>query len=134
MTVDLVVYGDGEAALRSVLLQRLPALGLAGVPVVTQKPANRPPRMVYLFRSGGPAETLVTEQGIYTVEAYAPTEQDAIELLMGVRAIILSLTGHLFGAEEFGGPANLPDPETYAVRYTATFNVRARPARVVRTI
>jgi hypothetical protein len=115
------VFTDVEMAVTDVLV---PALD--PVRVCTRIPSPRPAEFVRLFRTGGPAETRVTEAALITVEAWADLESRAVTLLNLARAVLRDLDGQLFGVSEYGGPANLPDPTTSQVRYTASFVVRAR--------
>lgn len=94
----------------------------------TRIPADRPAEFFHCFRTGGPAETPVTEAALITLEAWAATEARAVHLLNRGRAILRAQAGVLFGVTEYGGPTNLPDPTTSQVRYTASFVVRARAA------
>jgi hypothetical protein len=115
------MFIDVEAAVIDALT---PALD--PVQVCTRIPTARPAELVRLFRTGGPRETRVTEAALITVEAWADLQPRALHLLNLARDVLGDLDGALFGVSEYGGPANLPDPTTSQVRYTASFVVRAR--------
>lgn len=97
-------------------------------PAGTKTPNPRPTWFVRVMRSGGPRETLISENAWVILEAWAGTEQDAIDLLNRARAVLAAQDGPLFGYGESGGPTNLPDPRTDQIRYTALVTVRARGA------
>lgn len=129
---ELILFGDIEAAAVAALEAGLavPRSGVAAwtrsVPVGTRVPEGRPTRFLRLFRAGGPSETLISENALIVLEAWAELEGDAVLLLNLGRAILFNQDGYLFGVTEVGGPANLPDPTTSQTRYTMTLGVRAR--------
>jgi hypothetical protein len=92
----------------------------------TKVPNPRPAAFGRVLRTGGPMETLVSENAQITLEGWAGTEAVALDILNLARAIAFDFDGTLFGVTEIGGPANLPDPTTSQCRYTATLGVRAR--------
>lgn len=102
---------------------RTPTLG---VPVGTAVPSARPPEFVRVLRTGGLKESVISEAAQITVEAWAQTEARASDLLSTARAILNAADSTLFGVHEFSGPINLPDPTTAQIRFTMTFQIRAR--------
>jgi len=121
-----IVSVDCEAAVRDALLASLPLLG-EDVKVCVRIPATRPAEFLHILLAGGPRETLVTDAFRVIVEAWAQDEPRAAELLNRARAILFAQQGPtLFGVVEYAGPANLPDPTSDQVRYTASMTVRAR--------
>lgn len=102
---------------------RTPTLG---VPVGTAVPSTRPPEFVRVLRTGGLKESVISEAAQITVEAWAQTEARASDLLSTARAILNAADATLFGVHEFSGPINLPDPTTAQIRFTMTFQIRAR--------
>lgn len=123
MADELLVFPDVEALLISALddgfATRMPSVRWGS----KKQSATRFGRVI---RTGGPRETLVTENAMFVLEGWAASEADAIAILNLGRAIVFSLEGTLYGASESAGPANLPDPTTDQIRYTATLTVRAR--------
>jgi len=103
---------------------------LTGLYVGTTVPATRPSEFFRVLRTGGPKETLKSEAAQITVEAWAGTEARASDLLSTARAILNAADAQLFGVREFSGPANLPDPTTAQIRFTMSFQIRARGTAV----
>lgn len=103
---------------------------LAGILVGTKVPTNRPPEFIRVLRTGGIKESLISEAAQITIEAWAQDETRASDLLNTARAILNAADGQLFGVREFGGPANLPDPTTAQIRFTMSFQIRARGTAV----
>lgn len=99
---------------------------LAALYIGTTVPPTRPAEFIRVLRTGGPRETLRSEAAQITVEAWAQTEARASDLLSMARAILNASDAQLFGVREFSGPANLPDPTTAQVRFTMSFQIRAR--------
>lgn len=122
---DLVIFPDVEAlavaALNAVFSTRMPT-----VQWFTRIPKDRPEKFGRVLRTGGPKESLISENATVVLEGYAATEGVAIDILNLGRAVVFALDGQLFGATEIAGPANLPDPQTSQIRYTATLGIRAR--------
>ena len=118
---ESVLFPDVELELCNLL--RNPLIGL---PVGNKIPTTRPDEFLRVLRTGGIKETLLTEAAQITVEAWAQTELRASQILNQARAIINRSEGALFGARELSGPANLPDPLSAHIRYTMSFQIRAR--------
>lgn len=89
-------------------------------------PTGRPAEFIRVLRTGGPKETLVSEAAQITVEAWAQTEARASLLLSQCRALLNAADETIYGVREFSGPANLPDPLSANIRYTMSFQIRAR--------
>ena len=103
---------------------------LTGLYVGTNVPPTRPAEFFRVLRTGGAKETLRSEAAQITVEAWAQTEARASDLLSTARAILNAADAQLFGVREFSGPANLPDPTTAQIRFTMSFQIRARGTAV----
>ncbi|MDN4645360.1 hypothetical protein [Arthrobacter sp. PsM3] len=103
---------------------------LTGIPIGTKVPPTRPPEFIRVLRTGGTKETVRSEAAQITIEAWAQDEARAADLLSTARAILNAADGQLFGVREFGGPANLPDPTTAQIRFTMSFQIRARGTAV----
>lgn len=89
-------------------------------------PTKRPNEFVRVLRTGGPKETLISEAAQITVEAWAQDEATASLLLSQCRALLNAADETIYGVREFSGPANLPDPLSSNIRYTMSFQIRAR--------
>jgi hypothetical protein len=124
--IEGVLFPDIESLVCGHLRARLASPPPIGVRV----PQTRPPEFIRVLRTGGVKETLISEAAQITVEAWAQTEQRASLLLSTCRAILNAADDTLFGVREFSGPANLPDPTTAQIRYTMSFQVRARGAAI----
>lgn len=104
--------------------------GVLDVPVGT-RPASTS-SFVRILRTGGPAPTRITDSPQVTIEAYHSRESGAIELLGRARRALADLPGTELDGwavksfTEFGGPANLPDPNSASHRYTLTAVVQVR--------
>ena len=103
---------------------------LTGLYVGTIIPTTRPAEFFRVLRTGGAKETMRSEAAQITVEAWAQTEARAADLLSTARAILNAADAQLFGVREFSGPANLPDPTTAQIRFTMSFQIRARGTAV----
>jgi hypothetical protein len=132
VTLPFLVSVDAEAEVIAALNAGLPTFGesvWAGSRIPSPVPGVPMPTEFYrVLLAGGPRETLVTDAFRILLEAWAVSEQRAARLLNIGRAILLAQNGTLFGVVEYAGPANLPDPTTDRVRYTASLTVRARAA------
>lgn len=127
-TGPLIMPADVEQLAIDVLTAQFDAHfgGSPKVPVGTRVPNPRPARFLRLNRSGGPRETLISEQAWLILEGWGSDEVEALEVLNFARAVLAAQDGTLFGYGESGGPTNLPDPRTDQIRYTALVTVRAR--------
>ena len=119
---EAVLFRDVEALVCTFL--RKPPLG--SIQIGVRIPNPRPPEFIRVLRTGGPKETLVSEAAQITVEAWAQTEDRAALLLSQCRAVLNAADETIYGVREFSGPANLPDPLSAQIRYTQSFQVRAR--------
>jgi hypothetical protein len=126
---ELIDFPDIEAILVDVLAAEL------DVPVSLQVPRNRPadaPAFVLVRRLGGIRTTLVTDDPLVTVEAWAPDRTEAWSLVEQARAVVGSLAGSdrggvtFYRVSETSGPTNLPDPESEQPRYTVTLLIKVR--------
>lgn len=119
---EAVLFRDVEALVCTFL--RKPLLGTIQIGI--RAPNPRPAEFIRILRTGGPKETLVSEAAQITVEAWAQTEARASLLLSQCRALLNAADETIYGVREFSGPANLPDPLSGQIRYTQSFQVRAR--------
>lgn len=103
---------------------------LAGLHVGTKVPPTRPAEFILIRRTGGTKETIRSEAAQITVEAWAQEKSRASDLLSDARAILNAADAKLFGVREFGGPGDLPDPTTAQIRFTMSFQIRARGTAV----
>jgi hypothetical protein len=122
--VQTLAFPDIEDLLATYLTSVL------GVPVGTR--ASTTSEFVRVLRTGGPAPTRITDSPQVTIEAYHSRESGAIALLGRARRALADLPGgELYGWSvksftEFGGPVNLPDPNSTSHRYTLTAVVQIR--------
>lgn len=116
-----IYFPDAEKAVRDYLLQRM-----AGTKIATRVPNPRPGSWLRVMRTGGARENRFVDRPQITVEGWALNEDDAARLLNDARAWLNAADGQIFGVEEVGGPANLPDPTTAQIRYTMTLWLRIR--------
>jgi hypothetical protein len=117
-----ILYPDIENLVCGYLRTRMASPPPTGIRV----PSPRPNEFIRVQRTGGIKETLVSEAAQVTVEAWAQSEERASLLLSTCRAILNAADATLYGVREFSGPANLPDPLSAQIRYTMSFQVRAR--------
>lgn len=131
---EAVEFPDVEAVVVDILADELEA------PVSLQVPRGRPadaPAFVLVRRLGGVRTSLVTEDPLMTVEAWAPDRTDAWQLVERARSVVGSLAGTerdgvmFYRVSETSGPTNLPDPDSEQPRYTVTFLVKVRATEPV---
>jgi hypothetical protein len=121
---EVIVFPDVEQLLIDELKPALAARGWA-VTVSSRVPSTRPAEFVRLMRTGGVRRGLVLDDAQVTVEAWAKSESRAVELAQLCRGLLPTFDP-VYGVAEFSAPANLPDPTTAQVRYTATYRVTVR--------
>lgn len=126
-----IAFPDTEALLVTYLGAELAARGDSAT-VHTQIPTTRPARFVVVPRVGGPRRNLVVDSPTIAVESWANTAESAYGLCRIVRALLGALPGRVvdgvpfYRIDEFSGPVNLPDPESYQARYTLTVSLSLR--------
>ena len=125
LTEAPIEFPDAEAVVRQYLLPLMP-----GVKIATRVPNPRPGSWLRVMRTGGARESRFVDRPQITLEGWGPDETTASKLLDTARTWINAAGGQLFGVEEVGGPANLPDPTTAQIRYTMTVWVRIRGTAV----
>lgn len=108
--------------------------GLDDVHVGTKVPPSTTARSVRVQRVGG-NRTQVLDFARILLEVRAPDDGAAWDLTADVRDLMRRIPGQhdegiVAGAEETGGPANLPDPVTRRPRYTLTVVVHVKPTDV----
>lgn len=98
-------------------------------------PNPRPPRLVTVRRTGGPAASRVSDRPQVTVECWAPTAKQAQDDAQLARQLIHQMADGsprgdviVYRVDEFAGPVDLPDPVTPYPRYTFTVSMHTRPA------
>lgn len=124
-----VVLPDVEA----LLIALLAAEGVAD-PISTDVPSPRPAAWLQVQRIGGPITNLVSEAPQISLSGWADAGDTvaALEQLNAARGVLqalaLGLISHpvLFGAREYGGPVNMPDPTSTQARFTCNWVIRAR--------
>lgn len=124
---EVIIFPDVEALLIDLFVDELPGFGYS-IPVASRVPNPRPSTFVRVMRVGGVATNMVTDTATVAVEAWAATESAAIALASTLRGILhaAELSRGVYSVGEFAGPANLPDPATSQIRYTATYSVGVR--------
>lgn len=122
---ELIIFPDVEQLCIDALDAGFEALG-DPARWSTSVPDPRPAEFGRILRTGGPQETLISENATIVVEGWAATESRALAIANFGRAVLLAQDGTLFGATVPGGLGNLPDPTTSQIRYTLTMGVRVR--------
>jgi len=131
MTYPVVLMPDAVYVIGAFLQAELPDYGWT-VPVRDRVPETRPQRFVVVRRVGGVLRNPVTDEPMLTVEAWAPTHQEAQDLCAVSRALIHSLPGQVVGTvavyriTDVSGPQLLPDELSAQPRYTCTLQVALR--------
>lgn len=133
---EVIVFPDVEALVAAYLqaeLRSRPAY--ADIKVTTKVPKPRPEMFVRVIRTGGVTANLVTDEAVLAVEAWASgttAEADAVALAQLCRGLLHAIDMvdevQFYRPRTASAPANLPDPSSGQVRYTATYAVRARGA------
>lgn len=131
-----VVFGDVAALVIGWVNPRLAAAGHAArAGRVVRNP--RPATFVTVQRTGGPRLTPVSEAAQITVDAWANNTEAAHDLSQLVRAFIHQMRGEVvdgvqvYDVDEFGGPADLPDPTSEQARYTFTLSITLRYRSII---
>lgn len=125
------MYPDLYPALRAYLLPII-----APVDVVTRIPDPRPETLLQIRRVGGQALVPVRDRVRMDVWSWAPTDEQAMDLALGVREAIWALAGtttlgiRVYRVEEFLGPRHDDDPNTSSPRVwmTPELTIRADSA------
>lgn len=124
---ELITFPDATAVVLS-------AMSTLSVDTYSRVPTSRTATDSFLVcrRVGGPSRSMVVDDATVTLEAWAPTDPEAHDLLQDARAILHSLVGTkvdgvaVYRVQEFAGPAFLPDPESDHPRCTLTASVSLR--------
>ncbi len=122
LTEAPIRFPDAEATVRAYLKTVMPGT----VKIATRVPNPRPASWLRIMRTGGARENRFVDRPQLTLEGWGPDEDSASKILEDARTWLLAAGGQIFGVEEVGGPANLPDPTTAQIRYTMTLWVRIR--------
>lgn len=100
----------------------------------TNRTTAKRPGYVRLRRLPGARAGVVTDDAMFTFEAYDDDEAEAEEVAELIRAILYEAPyadgSPIYLTTEVSGPQFLPDPETEMSRYTQTATVRLRGAVV----
>lgn len=123
--MESLIYPDAKAAVIAHLRS------LAGVPVVSRVPRDRPAGFVRILNAGGAGRVgPVLEEVALTVESWDNDESTAERRAQRIRdhlRLAYAMNGHpVYGYSELGAPVDLPD-ESGQCRYTFTFSIRMRP-------
>ena len=123
--METLIYPDVKAA---VIAHLRP---LAGVPVVSRVPRDRPAGFVRILNAGGAGRVgPVLEEVALTVESWDNDESTAERRAQLIRDLLrraYTMGGHpVYGYSEMGPPVDLPE-ESGQCRYTFTFSIRMRP-------
>ena len=133
MMAQVVLFPDATDVVIDYLATELAARGNSA-PVRSRVPNPRPAPFVLVRRLGGPRRDLVTDSPMIGVECWAASEADAHDLAQLCRALVFAMRGTtqsgvaVYGVDEVGGLANLPDPLSDHPRYifTTTINMRGQ--------
>ncbi|WP_025158908.1 hypothetical protein [Leifsonia aquatica] len=128
-TADLILFPDEIDIACTLIDQALATAGEQDVSALGRVPSVRPREFVRVIAAGGIRETLVTRRVTLLLEGWAATETRARRLCDLACAAIYAADSDLFGTDEPGTPANLPDPVSKQERYTATVTTRLRASR-----
>lgn len=95
---------------------------------------------VRIERNGGDYPTRVSERVILIVEGYAPTEEEAFELMaeiqevMALMSVAPTLSSFVYRARPEGNLVPLPDPNHTSFRYTQNYSVHMRGKKSERVL
>jgi hypothetical protein len=124
-------YPDAVAVVNVYLRAALVAAGRA-VPVVSRIPNPRPAAFIRVQRTGGPEVMPMVDGAQVTVDCWAATDADAMDIAREARRLIKNMEGTVQSGEsvhrvvEVGGPQDFPDPVSAAPRATFTVQVQIR--------
>lgn len=128
---ELIVFPDAvDATVEAVRTGLEPAR--PDVYVGAKVPSPRPPRFVTIERVGGIQNTIVTDQAMLSVQAWAQRADDAYSIAAMVRALIGRMAGHkwldclVYRVDEVGGVQHSPDPVSDQERYIFTVQLLVR--------
>lgn len=128
---EVIVFPSETDALIVYLREQLEELA-DGAEVHARIPNPRPARFVTLRRIGGVRTNLVIDTATIVVEAWGDDEDAARDLANLARALLHAAAGttqsgvRIYRVGEFGGPANLPDPDSDQARFVFTLTVGVR--------
>jgi hypothetical protein len=128
MTSPYVTFADAA----HLVVDRIRQSVDPGVVVATRVPKQWPDLLIVVRRIGGPRRNLVTDEPLLSIEAWAPNEEDAVDLIEEARGLIHSLRGQtmdgvaVYRITEAAGPAMLPDPLSNVPRCVLTISVAMR--------
>jgi hypothetical protein len=133
MNGEVILFPDVEGLLRIYILAELASRsGYSDVVVATKVPHPRPARFIRILRTGGSTPNLVTDEATIVVETWSQSEVDAVHLAQLCRGLLRALDTveevQFYRVDSYSAPANLPDPASAQVRYTAQYAVRVRGA------
>ena len=128
---EVIIFPDVVVALGDYLNGEFVDRGETAT-VCTTLRTPRPDRLVRLRRIAGTRNGPVIDRAMVSVECWALHEEDAHDIAQLVRGLIYAARGTTLGTTviyhvaEIGGPALLPDPESDAPRYVATYEIGTR--------
>lgn len=133
---EVIVHADAALTIQLGLTGAMASVFRDDVPVLGKIPTKRPPEFLLVLAAGGTRRDLVVDVPTIIVEAWAGRPSRAIELAQRARALMHWFTeianASVYNVSEFAAPGDLPDPLTNHARYTATYSVPMRNARVAR--
>jgi hypothetical protein len=98
-------------------------------------------KFVKLVQTGGSRMTRVSDGPVLTIEAYAPSDVEARELMEDVRELLSLMHigqqipgAYVYRVVEAGNLINLPDPLHSSHRYSMPFQVHMRGKRTTRSL
>lgn len=132
---EIVIHLDPVEVLKLGLAAGMEMAFRDSVQVLGKIPEKRPAEFLRVLLSGGSNRDLVTDVPTIVVEAWATKPSRAMELAQRARALMHwfdDINGTpVYNVTEFAGPGDLPDPLSNHARFTATYSVPMRTARVV---
>jgi hypothetical protein len=120
IVIDYLAQGLLDRSVTAAVVSRIPT------------PVNGNGITVRCYRTGGLNTQKVIDQAQLTLECYAPTAEEAHDVLQLCRGLVHALQGTVqggvtfYGVNEFAGPVEFPDPNTDTPRYTMTMQVSVR--------
>lgn len=126
----MIVFPDIQAVVIGELRDGLADHGV-DVHVGSEIPNPRPDVFINVTRTGGTAQSIVTDAATLTIESWGPSPEVAHDNAQLCRAIVHALppgTANvpIYRVDEFAGPAVLPDPLSEQPRVTFTISVWVR--------
>lgn len=120
--MEVITFADTEDLANQYFSAALAARSRP-MPVGSRVPAPRPAEFVRVMATGGGRLNLLIDRPVLTVEAWAGSEEEAVQLVQLLRGLVGAATHHEHGFQvadvaSISAPVNMPDPETGHRRYT----------------